>query len=72
MAVQLISDPIADRGMFPLTSADCGRFSQGEDRMAHGDAKGEERERRRIEFRASLMKARGALGFSAGTNCAIS
>lgn len=58
MAVQLASDPICDRGMFPLMAADRGRLSQGEERLAHADAKSEDRERRRIEFRASLMKAR--------------
>lgn len=72
MAVQLTSDLISDRGTFPFMGADRGRFSQGEERPVHADAKGEERERRRIEFRASLLKARAAFGFGAGTNCAIS
>jgi hypothetical protein len=72
MAAQLISDPIFDRGTFPLMGPDRGRFSQGEEGFAHTDAKSEERERRRIEFRASLMKARAAFGFGAGAHCAIS
>jgi hypothetical protein len=65
MAIQLTSNLISDRGTFPLIGADRGRLLQGEERLAHADAKGEERERRRIEFRASLMKARAAFGFGA-------
>jgi hypothetical protein len=69
MAVQFISDPIFDRGTFPLTAPNRSRLSQGEEWLAHADAKEQERERRRIEFRASLMKARAAFGFGAGARC---
>jgi hypothetical protein len=69
MAIQLTSTLISDRGTLPLLGADRGRFSQGKERTARADAKGEERERRRIEFRASLIKARAAFGFGAGPQC---
>jgi hypothetical protein len=72
MGVQLTSDLVSDRDPFTPLTAEAARFSQGDEGLAYADARGEDRERRRMEFRASLMKARAAFELCAGARCLTS
>jgi hypothetical protein len=63
MELQLTSE----RAVFPLLTGASSRQYRDEQPLKQTEAQGEDRERRRIEFRASLTKARAA--FEAALSC---
>jgi hypothetical protein len=65
MELQLTSE----RAAFPLLTGASSRQYRDEQPLKQTEAQGEDRERRRIEFRASLMEARESFARVAGCAC---